>query len=64
MGRDRSRMREKKYIVPILPTRPRIENSEKNSKKIQKIKNQPFRLHLKPKRVGMGRERDKKKLSF
>ena len=31
--------REKKIIVPILPTRPRIENSKKNSKKIQKIKN-------------------------
>ena len=29
---------KKKIIVPILPTQPRIENSEKNSKKIQKIK--------------------------
>ena len=31
--------REKKIIVPILPTRPRIENSEKNGKKIKKIEN-------------------------
>ena len=30
-------------------------------KKIQKIKKAPLRLHLKPKRVGTGREREKKK---
>ena len=27
-GRDRSRKREKKFIVSILPARPRIENSK------------------------------------
>ena len=34
-GREKEK---KKIILPILPTRPRIENSKKNSKKIQKIK--------------------------
>ena len=41
MGRDRSRKREKTIIVPILPARPRIENSKKKGKKIQKIKKHP-----------------------
>ena len=31
----------KKYIVPIHPTWPRIENSKKKGKKIQKIKKHP-----------------------
>ena len=35
MGRER----EKKNLVPnSVPTRPRLENSKKNSKKIEKIK--------------------------
>ena len=34
------REREKKILVPnSVPTQPKLENSEKNSKKIQKIKN-------------------------
>ena len=39
MGRDRSSKieKKKKIIILILPTRPRIENSKKKSKKIQKI---------------------------
>ena len=39
MGVDRPKKREKKKFVPIfVHPRPGEENSEKNSKKIQKIK--------------------------
>ena len=38
MGWDRSRKREKKILDPnSVPTQPELENSKKNSKKIQKI---------------------------
>ena len=37
-SRGGSRNREKKIIVPTVPTRLKIENSEKKEKKIQKIK--------------------------
>ena len=56
--------RKKKIIIPILPTRPWIENSKKKGNKIKKNLKAPFRLHFKPKRVGTGREREEKKLSF
>ena len=35
---DRPRKREKKISFWLVPTRPEIENSKKNIKKIQKIK--------------------------
>ena len=40
------------------------ENSEKNSKKIEKIKKTSFRHYFLPKRDEIGREREKKKIYF
>ena len=58
----RSAEKEKKKI--LLPnsvhTRPRQENSEKNSKKIEKIKKTCFRFYFLPKQDEIGRERGKK----
>ena len=55
------REREKKILLPnSVHTRPRQENSEKNSKKIEKIKKTSFRHYFLPKRDEIGREREKK----
>ena len=45
-------------------TRPRQEKSEKNSKKIEKIKKTSFRHYFLPKRDEIGRERERKKFYF
>ena len=53
----------KKILDPnSVHTRPRQENSEKNSEKIQKIKKPFFRQYFSPKRDEKGRERVKKML--
>ena len=52
---------KKKILLPnSVHTRPRQENSEKNSKKIEKIKKTCFRYYFLPKRDQIGREREKK----
>ena len=54
MGRER----EKKKLVPSpVNTRPGRENSEKNSKKIQKKKKPSLWHYFYPKRDEIGRER-------
>ena len=54
---------EKKILVPnSVPTQPGLENSKKNSKKIEKIKKTFFRHYFLPKRDEIGREREKKNL--
>ena len=54
---------EKKIFVPnSVHTRPYHENSEQDSKKIQKIKKTAFRYYFLPKRDEIGREREKKHL--
>ena len=58
------REREKKNLLPnFVHSRPRQENSEKNSKKIEKIKKTSFRHYFLPKRDEIGREREKKKFT-
>ena len=54
--------KKKKKLVPnSVHTRPGQENSEKNSKKIEKSK-QPLSCIIQPKRNKIGREREKKKI--
>ena len=56
---------KKKILLPnSVHTRPRQENSEKNSKKIEKIKKTCFRYYFLPKRDEIGREREKKNFYF
>ena len=56
------REKEKKILVlNSIHTQPGQENSEKNSKKIEKIKKTSFRHYFLPKRNEIGREREKKK---
>ena len=56
---------KKKILLPnSVHTRPRQENSEKNSKKIEKTKKTCFRYYFLPKRDQIGREREKKKFYF
>ena len=57
---------QKKKILPpnSVDSRPRQENSEKNSKKIEKIKKTSFRHYFLPKRDEIGREREKKNKNF
>ena len=51
----------KKQILVLnsVPTRRRLENSKKNSKKIQKIKKTSFPRYFYPNRDEIGREREK-----
>ena len=52
---------KKKNLLPnSVHARPRQENSEKNSKKIEKIKKTSFRHYFLPKRDEIGREREEK----
>ena len=49
--------KKRKLLVPnLVHTRPGLENSEKKSKKIQKIKKTPFRHYFQPKRDLIGLE--------
>ena len=54
--------KERKQILSFcfVPTQRVIENSKKNSKKIQKNLKIPLWLHFKPEHVGKGRERERK----
>ena len=54
----------KKYVVPIHPTWPRIENSKKKGKKIQKIKKHPSGFISSQNRSGQVEKERKKNLSF
>ena len=59
-GVDTPKKREKKNFVPIsVQTQPGEENSEKNSRKLKKLKTS-FRHYFWPKRDEIGREREKK----
>ena len=61
---DRRRKRKKKnLLLNSVQTRLGQENSEKNSKKIEKIKKTSFRHYFFPKRDEVGREREKKKFT-
>ena len=60
---ERDQEREKIILLPnFVHTRPGQESSEKNSKKIEKIKKTSFRPYFQPKRDEIGREREKKNL--
>ena len=53
---------KKKILLPnSVQARHGQENSEKNSKKIEKIKKTSFRHYFLPRRDEIGREREKKK---
>ena len=59
MGLDRPRKREKNLVPNSVRTQPGKENSEKNSKKIQKIKNPFPELFLA--KMGLDRPRKREK---
>ena len=52
IGWKRLRKREKKNIVSFRPYRHVIENSKKNSEKIEKMKKIPLWPYFNPKSVG------------
>ena len=58
MGWDRPRKRKKNPLPNFVQTRPGQENSEKNSKKIEKIKKNHFPILISPKTV---RDRPRKR---
>ena len=56
------RKRENKNFFPICYYPMRNRKFPKNCKQIEKTKKLPLWLHLKPKQVGKGREREKIKI--
>ena len=58
--RQAEKKKKKNSLPNFVQTRPGQENSEKNSKKIEKIKKTSFRHYFLPKRDEIGREREKK----
>ena len=64
IGWKRMRKSENKNYrsVPFRSYPTRNRKFQNNSKKIQKIKKIPLRVHLKPKQVGKGREKQKIKI--
>ena len=58
--RQAEKEKKKNSLPNSVQTRPGQANSEKNSKKIEKIKKTSFRHYFQPKRYEIGREREKK----
>ena len=59
--RQAEKEKKKNSLPNSVQTRPGQANSEKNSKKIEKIKKTSFRHYFQPKRYEIGQEREKKK---